>query len=804
MSFRQAFHTSCRHGLSGHPGFQFNAASAGLDPEQLSRIAADHCGYRPPPDAPAEPDAAAIARLPVALRYQPVEGVGPVISRTAYVGREFRGADGEPDSGRFGNYFSHVVVGEGEEDPFAGLLPIELWQAPHWSTSESADTELPPLDRLEPGPADLDRVLERLAARGPLALAAVADAALGAVLGGPRAVVIEPEPELAAAWVGWASFALPPDRTGALTFATFDGRPRVAESLRICVTTPACDVDFASYELESAVVLVDAAAPPGRGDLALYGRVLALLAAAGGEAVAAAVRDLPAGLEPLQAGAELAVAAGRVEPVEPGEVAATVAALRRRLSVTKAGALAALAAALPADDGSEAAFAEWSRLYAAARQGDAGATELVDAALERVLPRLAEPPTALPHIDPAGGTPPSAGALAKWLAVVDEAAAVGRLGAPLAAGTQLGLVGCNTALDRELAGKIAEGFADTAVEAAYREIAASGNDRLVEAVSLRLAAAAGAGRGAELLRRAAAQPAAAAAVRRAAEQGEDFESLAAWEILRGAAEPHKRGDAVARLAARAQSAEHEAAIRALYGDSGPRDPGEHAELLGGWRSAGAEAPRRDYEAALEALAEVPFERWKGVAELLRLLGEGPRDVRGDADVAAWGLLFGAAPERRPFEQWAEAAVRLSRRRDIGLSAFREEELRALAARVAAASLEERDQRRGVEILKRGFGRAWLEQLGDALARRAAKSLEPARQIAHAFTAWQGSGRGSDQLLELALPRATGDLSARQLEAVGEQLREPLRLPWQEWLEQHPPRRAVSRAVRGVFRRGGQR
>lgn len=752
MSFRQAFHTSCRNGLSGHSGFQFNAASAGLDPEQLSRIAADHSGYRPPPDAPVEPDASAIARLPVALRYQPVEGVGPVISRTVYVGREFRGAAGEPDSGRFGNYFSHIVVGEGGEDPFAGLLPIELWQAPHWTSSESAEAELPPLERLEPGPADLERVLERLAPRASRALGAVADAALAAVSGGPRAVVIEPEPELAAAWVAWASFALPPDRAGTLTFATFDGRPRVAESLRMCVTTPACDLDFAPYELESSVVLVDVDAPPGPGELSLYGRVLELLAAAGGEAVAAAVRDLPAGLDPLQTGAELAVAAGRMGLVEPGE----------------------LAAALPADDGSEASFIECSGLYAAARQGDRGATELVDAALERLLPRLAEPPTELPRIDPERGTPPSAGALARWLAVVDEAAAVGQLGALLTAGARLGLIGCNTALDRELAGKIAEGFADPNVEAAYREIAASGNDRLVEAV------------------------------RRAVEDGENFESLAAWELLRGPSESHSRGDSVARLAARAHSAEHEAAIRALYGDSGPADPGEHAELLAGWQSAGAEAPRRDYEAALEALAEVPFERWEAVAALLRLLNEGPRAVRGDADFAAWGLFFGAAPERRPFEQWAEAAVRLAGRGEVGLSASREEELRALAARVAVDSLEQADQLRGVEILARGLGGEWLEQLGAALAARAAKSLEPPAQIARAFTAWQRPGRGRNPLLERALPPATRGLSARQLEAVGEELREPLRPLWEEWLELHPPRRAVSRAVRGAFRRGGGR
>ena len=76
MSYPQAFHTSCRNGLSGHAGFQFNAASRGLDDRQLSALAAAHSGYRAAPDAPAEPDGAEIERLPVVLRYLPVDGMG--------------------------------------------------------------------------------------------------------------------------------------------------------------------------------------------------------------------------------------------------------------------------------------------------------------------------------------------------------------------------------------------------------------------------------------------------------------------------------------------------------------------------------------------------------------------------------------------------------------------------------------------------------------------------------------------------------------------------------------------------------
>ena len=106
-------------------------------------------------------------RLPVVLRYLPVDGVGGVVSRTAYVGREFRGHDGEPDSGRFGNYFSHILVGAGEGDGgFDGLMPIELWGASHWTATESQATDLPPLERIEPGPIDLEAVLARAPASG--------------------------------------------------------------------------------------------------------------------------------------------------------------------------------------------------------------------------------------------------------------------------------------------------------------------------------------------------------------------------------------------------------------------------------------------------------------------------------------------------------------------------------------------------------------------------------------------------------------------------------------------------------------
>lgn len=807
MSYRQAFHTSCRKGLTGHAGFQYNAASSGLDEEQLARLAAEHAGYRPPPAAPPEPDADQIARLPVTLRYLPVDGVGPAISRTAYVGREFRGAGGEPDSGRFGNYFSHIVVGDGRGDggeAFGGLLPIELWQAPHWTTEEASEVELPALAALEPGPLDLDRVLAGLHQRGEAALAAGADAALRAVLGGPRLVIAEADPDLAAAWVAWACLALPPDRAGALTFSTFEGRPRMAESVQVCVTTPECDLDFPPYELGSSVVVLDPASSPAPGELSLYGRVLETLAGTGAEAVAAATREVGEGLGLEAAGAELAVAAGRTGLASAAEAGAVLAALRGRLGGTAAGVLAEMATALPPSDGPET-FGEWSRLYAAARQSeDAEATALVDTALGRLLDSLDDAEGKLPDVDPDSPAVPSPGVLVRWIGLVTEAVGSERLAPALAAGVRLGLVGCNTALDKELAAPIAAGFADPAVQAAYEPLARAGNIRVVEGVALELAAAAGAGDGLDLLKRVAADPVARAAVQAKAEEAGDFESVAAWELLCTDSDPAHRAAAVAALAAEAETAGHERAIRGLYGSGGPASPAEHAELLDGWASAGREAPVRDYEAALGCLAEISFRDAKGAGRLFEMLRDGPLALRSDPELVAWSLRFEQPPKRQEFAAWAETASRLLQPGEATLSSSRQEDLRALTARLATQNVRDAGYAEGLEILLLGMGDEWPLELGDALAGGIAASVNPERRIAEAFGVWQAQKHWREVLLDVALPRATRDRAGKELEAAGEKLNERGQELWDQWLEQHPPRRGVSRAVRGVFRRGEER
>ncbi|MGH2769980.1 MAG: hypothetical protein ACRDJF_05585, partial [Actinomycetota bacterium] len=63
MAVRQLFYTSCRSGLGLSVGFQFNAATPGIDAALLAEVE-ELCRYQPPPCAPQEPTGEALASFP--------------------------------------------------------------------------------------------------------------------------------------------------------------------------------------------------------------------------------------------------------------------------------------------------------------------------------------------------------------------------------------------------------------------------------------------------------------------------------------------------------------------------------------------------------------------------------------------------------------------------------------------------------------------------------------------------------------------------------------------------------------------
>ncbi|HET7232063.1 MAG TPA: hypothetical protein VFJ16_18800 [Longimicrobium sp.] len=150
MNALQLHYTSCRRGQAAGAGFQTRARTPGILPGELREI--ERRGlYRPPRNAPQEPTPEQIeAELPRSLRFYTLESGRRALTRTGYVGQDY--------SGRWGNYFAHTLVFEGEAP---GIWPVDFYEWEGWvdRLTPAADTEaepapLPPVDLAEIAPAE--------------------------------------------------------------------------------------------------------------------------------------------------------------------------------------------------------------------------------------------------------------------------------------------------------------------------------------------------------------------------------------------------------------------------------------------------------------------------------------------------------------------------------------------------------------------------------------------------------------------------------------------------------------------------
>lgn len=250
MPFRQTYYTSCQQGLRGGKGFQINAASDGIDAPLLQQV--ERLGlYVPPVSAPSRPTSEEIEHFPVALLFQALGDGSAVIAQARYTGADY--------SGRFGNYFTHSLVSAdpardlGEE----GLLPIELWGGPMWTTSESPTTTLPLLARpLTGGVVTPERVAQFLSEGGRAErLPAFLTAVHNALSTGRRIILVE-ESRAVALWIASASYALPRRLALRLTFSTYVKNPYQSDFL-IVGTTADSDFNFAPHEIEHQFYVLD-------------------------------------------------------------------------------------------------------------------------------------------------------------------------------------------------------------------------------------------------------------------------------------------------------------------------------------------------------------------------------------------------------------------------------------------------------------------------------------------------------------------------------------------------------------------
>lgn len=227
MGFAQLYYTSCEQGLDGRPGYQFNAATPGVDPRVLREVER-FTTYEPPGTALLED----VAGHPVNLCYSPDLGGAAVLSRVVSVGTD--------PSGRPGNYFAHSLVRV--DDPHGvGPLPAELWGARFWEQAPVTRTDLPvlrvpraPVDRTDTG-----RWLRRAGLRRSQLVRLLG--AVDAAIDGDRPVLLVADSAAVARCVALMCHLLGPERARALSFATYCGRPDTA-SVHVVGVPPGFDV----------------------------------------------------------------------------------------------------------------------------------------------------------------------------------------------------------------------------------------------------------------------------------------------------------------------------------------------------------------------------------------------------------------------------------------------------------------------------------------------------------------------------------------------------------------------------------
>jgi hypothetical protein len=213
---KQLYYTSCEAGksVSGQSGFQVRAASTGAAPERL-RAAIRYAGYRLPAGMPAETDPAA---APVRLALLNTADMGRLLCHSSYTGQD-------PSTGRFGNFFSHLLLDVPAEVDAAQA--IHSWGSRFWRRAHEGGTELPeatPRDLATGGSLDDGAFAPFL--RRPRRREMLRFVLQAFLLSRPdQRIFLAAPPEDVALCVGALARSLPRSLLAGLTFSTYESEP---------------------------------------------------------------------------------------------------------------------------------------------------------------------------------------------------------------------------------------------------------------------------------------------------------------------------------------------------------------------------------------------------------------------------------------------------------------------------------------------------------------------------------------------------------------------------------------------------
>ena len=317
MAFQQLYYTSCRSGLGGYGGYQFNAVTPGVSPVVMREIE-ERTVYEPPRwlldnPSPEEPEA-----YPVAFSHGASDATGAAI--TAHV--VFAGTD---YSGRPGNYFVHALVTGAPGRDFGPLLPVELWGADLWQSTPAAGMSLPELPGPPPrGVIDRPGVQAFLDARGASGVLPRLLTAAGLAMAGAEPVLLASEDAAENVWwIAAVCYLLGERLARQVSFTTYSHRP-----------------GYSRYHLIGA--LAEALPPDADKSFQLFDLAAGQAAVGGIHPLAALLAETGVMAAPgLWQQAE-AFASGAEDSLDGwlGPVAAAAALLGRRLAAAEADAVA--------------------------------------------------------------------------------------------------------------------------------------------------------------------------------------------------------------------------------------------------------------------------------------------------------------------------------------------------------------------------------------------------------------------------------------------------------------------------------